>query len=139
VRANSLLRIAVIQVAAALGTTSPATATNPAKRPEPTAMQTICARVQEPSATALRLVVEQAQLRKSMPGVPWTLLLTLLTVPINIVVWQVLWRVATGDGLGSERKQDWSSRTRQRQMVIPQAGAVRGNWNFPSSMTPPRR
>ncbi|SEF97552.1 hypothetical protein SAMN05421819_1535 [Bryocella elongata] len=138
-RAKSLIVIAVIQVAAALGTSFLPAQPAQGTKPQPTAVQTICARVQDPSTTALRLVVEQGQLRRAMPGVPWTLLLALLTVPCNIVVWQALWRVLAGDGLSSSESEDWSSRTLQRTMVIPQTGSVNGSWTFPSSMTTHRR
>lgn len=137
-RGRSLLWIAVIQVAASLGTVlSPASAD---PHTQPTAMQIVCRRVQEPSATALRMIVEQTKLQASAPGVPWAMLLTLLGLPINILLWHALWRVISGDGLVSERERDWSSRTLRREaQAMPAPGHASQKLSFPSSMSAPRR
>jgi len=138
VRGKSLLWIAIVQVLAKLGAITPEmTASQP-----PSMFHTMCLRLLDPSATALTLLVQQLELFKHAPAVPWLTIVGLVTVPLNIVLWRALWHMVAGDGVDPAFKvqeKTWRSRPFPSSIEIPERHAANGNWIFPSSMSLPRR
>jgi hypothetical protein len=126
--------IAVVQVLAKLGAIIPEGSSGQL----PPALHTLCVRLLEPSATALRLLVEQAHLHTSMPAVPWLMFVALLTVPLNVALWQAFWSIATADHQSFGRP-GWSSRLLKRQERTERAPNDTRGWGLSSSMTASRR